>query len=232
MSSPTPTSTNFRSILDSALDNYAKQTGIDLTNQATADRFGRCNTSEHVLQLLQEREAAFRDFRNTNLKLINCLRPVVQVIHSFSGIFGGLVPFPPTKLIFSGLDILLAAATRVSASYDALVELFDCIGSFLKRLQIYSGIPLNNTMMDILIMIMVEVLSVLALATKQIKQGRFKKFGKKLLGESDVEAVLNQLGRLTQEETRVTVTHVLEVVYGLVNNVKMATHRQMAYVRH
>jgi len=30
-------------------------------------------------------------------------------------------------------------------------------------------------MMDVLIMIMVEVLSVLALATKQIKQGRFSK---------------------------------------------------------
>ena len=31
-------------------------------------------------------------------------------------------------------------------------------------------------MMDILVKIMVEVLSVLALATKQIKQGRFSKF--------------------------------------------------------
>jgi len=35
--------------------------------------------------------------------------------------------------------------------------------------------PLTDGMMDILVKIMVEVLSVLAIATKQIKQGRFSK---------------------------------------------------------
>ena len=35
--------------------------------------------------------------------------------------------------------------------------------------------PMNDGMMDILVKIMVEVLSVLALATKQIKQGSFSK---------------------------------------------------------
>jgi hypothetical protein len=35
--------------------------------------------------------------------------------------------------------------------------------------------PLTDEMMDILVRIMVEVLSVLALATKQIKLGRFSK---------------------------------------------------------
>ena len=36
--------------------------------------------------------------------------------------------------------------------------------------------PLTDPMMDILVRIMVEVLSVLALATKQMKQGRLSKF--------------------------------------------------------
>jgi hypothetical protein len=35
--------------------------------------------------------------------------------------------------------------------------------------------PLTDGMMDILVRIIAEVLSVLALATKQIKQGRFSK---------------------------------------------------------
>jgi len=35
-------------------------------------------------------------------------------------------------------------------------------------------------MMDIIVKIMVELLSVFALATRQVKQGRFKKFAKKL----------------------------------------------------
>ena len=62
---------------------------------------------------------------------------------------------------------------RVSASYDALVDLLECVGNFLNRLQIYTEIPFSPTMSGIITKIMVEVLSVLSLATKQIKQGRF-----------------------------------------------------------
>jgi hypothetical protein len=46
-------------------------------------------------------------------------------------------------------------------------------------------------------------------------------FAKKLLGESEIEAVLQRLDRLTQEEGRMTVAQTLEVVHGLVNNVKI-----------
>ena len=93
--------------------------------------------------------------------------------------------------------------------------------------------------------IMVELLSVLALATKQIKQGRFskevlswvsrmtqrtaEKFAKKLLGESEVEAVLQRLGRLTQEEARMTVAQTLEVVHGLVNNMRVVMEGALIY---
>jgi hypothetical protein len=62
------------------------------------------------------------------------------------------------------------AVKDVSASYDALVDLFESIGSFLSRLEIYTKIPLTEAMTDIVIKIMVEVLSTLALATKQVKQ--------------------------------------------------------------
>jgi hypothetical protein len=41
------------------------------------------------------------------------------------------------------------------------------------------------------------------------------------LGEHEIEAVLQRLDRLTQDEARMTVTQTLEVVHGLVNNVKV-----------
>ena len=47
------------------------------------------------------------------------------------------------------------------------------------------------------------------------------KFAKKLLGESEVEAVLQRLDRLTQDEARITVVQTLSVVHGLVNNMKI-----------
>jgi hypothetical protein len=68
------------------------------------------------------------------------------------------------------------AADCVTSSYDALVDLFECIGNFLKRLRIYTDIPMTPSMTEIIAKIMVELLSVFALATKQIKQGRFSEW--------------------------------------------------------
>ncbi len=45
------------------------------------------------------------------------------------------------------------------------------------------------------------------------------KFVKK--AEKDVEAVLQRLDRLTQDEARTTATQTLEVVYSLVNNIRV-----------
>ena len=41
------------------------------------------------------------------------------------------------------------------------------------------------------------------------------------MGENDVEAILERLDRLTQEEARTTATQTLEVVYGLMKNIKV-----------
>src|ERR1700761_1139560 len=43
----------------------------------------------------------------------------------------------------------------------------------------------------------------------------------KLLGEKDTEAVLERLDRLNHEEARTVAAQTLEIVYGLVKNMKM-----------
>ena len=48
-----------------------------------------------------------------------------------------------------------------------------------------------------------------------------EKFVKKLFGENEVEAVLQRLDRLTQAEARTTAAQTLEVVYGLVQNMRV-----------
>ena len=54
-----------------------------------------------------------------------------------------------------------------------------------------------------------------------VAQCASEKFTKKLLGESKIEAVLQRLDRLTQEEAWMTVAQkTLGVVHGLVANVK------------
>ena len=203
---------NIQVIVD-ALADYAEITGIDLSESSFASAPERSNSPEAIFQLLQRREKEFKEYRDGSRRLISCLSPAVKVIQAFSGILGeaaGMVshtynlwslltrprqiPFPPTNVLFAGIDTLLAvrhlnissdqfpcnvwvyqAASGVTSSYDALLDLFECLGHFLKRLEIYTTIPPTPIMTDIIVKIMAELLSVLALATKQIKQGRFSK---------------------------------------------------------
>jgi hypothetical protein len=48
------------------------------------------------------------------------------------------------------------------------------------------------------------------------------KLVKKILGENEVESVLQRLDRLTLDEARTTATETLEVVHGLVQNMRIA----------
>ena len=78
---------NVKLVID-ALADYAKETGKDLSSNPFAHKFQQSNSSEDVLQLLEEREKAFKDYREGNRRLINCLNPAVKVLHAFSGILG------------------------------------------------------------------------------------------------------------------------------------------------
>jgi len=89
-------------------------------------------------------------------------------------------------------------------------------------------------MTNIIVKIMAELLSVLGLATDLIKQGRVSEcasaysslvaycvivmFAKKLLGKNDVDAVLQRLDQLIQEETRMVAAQILGVVHRLAIN--------------
>ena len=64
------------------------------------------------------------------------------------------------------------AAKDVSASYDALVDLLESIEHFINRLDIYTRVPLTGAMTEMIMKIMVELISTLALVTKQIRQKR------------------------------------------------------------
>ena len=64
------------------------------------------------------------------------------------------------------------AAKDASASHDKLIELFNRIEHFFRRLDVYTGITPTTAMTDLIIEIMMEVLTILAIATKELKRGR------------------------------------------------------------
>ena len=95
--------------------------------------------------------------------------------------------------------------------------------------------------MNLIIKIVVELLLVLALATKQIKQGRFskcavryallltfaqcvtEKFMKKLWGKrkDEIQAALERLDRLTKDEGLSAVAQTLGVVHDIADDMRV-----------
>ena len=132
----------------------------------------------------------------------------------------------------------------VVASYEALIKLFERVQFFLQRLNRYTTIPLTPDMTLLLGKIMAQVLSVLALSTKEMKEMRFsgsihsvfssvadyetEKFVKRIAGRTDVEDALQRLDMLTKEESLMTATRNLEVTHRVDVNViatQELTHR-------
>jgi hypothetical protein len=64
------------------------------------------------------------------------------------------------------------AAKEVNASHDELVALFESIEQLLRPLHIYAKIPPTPAMEEMVVKIMAELLSIFALMTKELKQGR------------------------------------------------------------
>ena len=130
----------------------------------------------------------------------------------------------------------------VSSSYDALIDFLETIERIMARLNLYTAEIVRPGFVDdeIIVEIIAELLSTLAVVTKKIKENRSVGnpiltdtllstehnaliSGKTLLGENQIEAVLQRLDRLTPDETRKTTvqTQLLDVVYSLIQNMRV-----------
>jgi hypothetical protein len=81
---------NYQLVIN-ALISYADRTGIDLSKNPFAEKLQLSNSPDAILELLHDREKAFKEYREGNRKLINWLTPAVEVLSAFSGVLGEAV---------------------------------------------------------------------------------------------------------------------------------------------
>ncbi|KAH9039669.1 hypothetical protein EDB85DRAFT_2272704 [Lactarius pseudohatsudake] len=224
MSSPSQasvSSSQFDSIINAALNEFKEKTGKNLLDDWLAKELQSCNSVEAVMDIIQGQAEAFDKFRNGGSKLMKWIRSSVHVLYTISATLGDGVGavVPSAKAVFTGIGVLLAAAKDVRASHDALVDLFERIQLFLKRLGVHTRISPTKDMVEILVKIMAEVIAILSIATKEMQQSKTKTYLRKLLGRTDIEDALKKLDGLTQEEVRMAIAEVLqginELKYGV-----------------
>ena len=64
------------------------------------------------------------------------------------------------------------AAKDVLASQDTLIDIFEHMENFFRRLEVYTEVTPTTEMINMIMKIMVEVVTILGIATKEIRQGR------------------------------------------------------------
>jgi hypothetical protein len=60
----------------------------------------------------------------------------------------------------------------VSASHEALLNLFSRMDNFFKRFKVYSQSFVNTELAEVLVNVVVKVLNILSIATKEVEQSR------------------------------------------------------------
>ncbi|KAH9178007.1 hypothetical protein EDB89DRAFT_2239725 [Lactarius sanguifluus] len=215
-------STDFGTIFGAALEAYKKQTKKDIASHPLATQLQSCDSPGSILAILRVQVQAFDQSQSADEKLTKWLDPTVNVLYAFSATLGegvGLT-FPPAKMIFAGIGVLLQAVKDVRASQNALVDLFGRMEYFFKRLERYIDVRPTAAMTDIIVKIMVELISILGMVTKEIRQGRTMRYLKKLIGRKDVEDALQRLDQLTQEEARMAAVEALTITRGIDERVR------------
>ncbi|KAI0272293.1 hypothetical protein BC834DRAFT_1030466 [Gloeopeniophorella convolvens] len=199
----------FMSLFEASLKEYRERTGTDLVSHPLYDKFQTCNSVEMTIDVIKEQAQAFGEYRKGGraTQLMMKLSPLVDTMLVLND---GLV------------DVLGGASKGVSDSYDSLVDLFDTMSRFLERVKVYTRVKSTPSMTEIIVELMIGMLDILGLATKEIKQGRLRAFGKKLLGSRRIEDVVKRLDRLTLEESRMSTTHILLIVHTLLEHFKGA----------
>ena len=100
---------------------------------------------------------------------------------------------------------------------------------------IYTEVPLTPAMTNKMVQITVEILDILAIATKEMKQNRMsefdlrfrfhdadivsEKFLKRVIGRTDLEDGMKKLDQLTNEEVVMASAQLLRVTNNIDNNV-------------
>ncbi|KAH9012611.1 hypothetical protein EDB83DRAFT_329049 [Lactarius deliciosus] len=108
-----PSTPNYHLIFEEALKEYKKKTrNEELSTHPLAEEIQSCRSIEDILSVLQRKANELNQSQSSDERLTRWLMPTVNVLNALSATLGegvGTV-FPPTKIIFSVMSILLVVS--------------------------------------------------------------------------------------------------------------------------
>ena len=182
---------------------------LSASSSVISEGVGLVNTIQMILQF------------NMRYHISRCPLPRM----SFSLVLASYFRYLSSWILSERSDIgFIQAAKDVIASQDALVVIFRRIDNVFEPLEKYAEVPTTEAVKDIVVKIMVELLEIFAITTKEITQGRAselitdnmfpavdrgtemsrKDFFKKFFRCTGIVDALSRLNRLMQEAVEIT----------------------------
>jgi hypothetical protein len=78
------TPSRFRLFFDAALQDYEKQTGINLADHPFAKQLESCDSVESITTLFQEQAQDFSEFRGNDCRIMRPLKSAVSILYALS----------------------------------------------------------------------------------------------------------------------------------------------------
>ena len=82
-------SSSFEAIFQAAIESYQKQTKKDLLDHPLASRLQDCDSTNAIIDILQEQVREFDKSRSGDERLTKWLSPTVNVLNAFSATISG-----------------------------------------------------------------------------------------------------------------------------------------------
>ncbi|KAJ6009081.1 hypothetical protein N7522_004097 [Penicillium canescens] len=187
-------------IYEKAIRKYHEITGETFEG----DLLTKLRSVSDLTKEIDERNNAFREFRENRSALFDVLEAALIPVQLFGNLAAGgaSMVFPPSSLVFGAVMHLVGAAKGVSASYNAIQDLMQMLQDFTIRLRAYTQEAISEALSDKLSDIIVTLIEIFALSSKTIRRGRLLKYTRNiLLGNDDaIQAAMVRLDRFTQVE--------------------------------
>ncbi|EMD37996.1 hypothetical protein CERSUDRAFT_122817 [Gelatoporia subvermispora B] len=186
-----------------ALEQFKQRTNEDPTKGPFVDELEKCKSAAGVMKVLEEPINNFIDCQNKgdakvwSMRLLNRMVDVLLALRLNETMGEGIgTVFGPGKAI---------------------------IGAVVVLLEVYSKHAISPEMEGILVNTLVEVMSIVGLATEQNREGPFtqrhlEKYMKTLLGDSSIHGAFKALKHLALIEDQMRRAESLKVIYDVVNN--------------
>ncbi|KAI9756718.1 MAG: hypothetical protein M4579_003719 [Chaenotheca gracillima] len=157
-----------------------------------------------LLQQLDTRQQGFSHSREGHSRFTGVMKVALKPIELLGSLASGVagMAFPPASLCFNAISYLIQTGHQVSASYDAIAELFGRITDFITRFKVYARQKMSQELKKIVHKVLISLIKICALSVRLLKHGAVGEWLKTFaIGRDEkVQVELDNLKGMTETE--------------------------------